>query len=218
MQAEYWLSKWRSGKIGFHEVEINRWLTAHGETVFAGGKRVIAPLCGKSLDLLWLEQQGLEVVGVELAREAIVAFFAENERAYQEAQYGAATRFTSGDITIWQADWFDLPVEIGRFDRVFDRAALIALPFAMRQRYVVQLSELLEPAAQGMLVTISYDQQAMPGPPFSVDANELAALYSNVARRQLDIDEDALATNGKFRERGVAQLSESVWQLNWPAA
>ena len=36
------------------------------------------PLCGKSLDMVWLAAQGHEVLGVELAPLAVEQFFAEN--------------------------------------------------------------------------------------------------------------------------------------------
>ncbi len=37
-------------------------------------KRVYVPLCGKSLDLHWLYQQGLEVVGGDISPEAGTMF------------------------------------------------------------------------------------------------------------------------------------------------
>ncbi len=43
----------------------------------AAGSRVLVPLCGKSVDLLWLVGQGCDVTGVELSEIAVRAFFAE---------------------------------------------------------------------------------------------------------------------------------------------
>ena len=37
------------------------------------------PLCGKSLDLLWLAAQGHRVLGVEISPLAVDAFFAEQD-------------------------------------------------------------------------------------------------------------------------------------------
>ena len=38
---------------------------------------VFVPLCGKSLDMVWLAQQGHRVIGAELSQRAIDDFFAE---------------------------------------------------------------------------------------------------------------------------------------------
>ncbi len=35
------------------------------------GRRVLVPLCGKTPDLLWLAEQGNEIVGVELSEIAV---------------------------------------------------------------------------------------------------------------------------------------------------
>ena len=43
----------------------------------AKGAAVLVPLCGKSLDLVWLAEQGHAVIGVELAE----AFVKEQQRA-----------------------------------------------------------------------------------------------------------------------------------------
>ncbi len=42
------------------------------------GSRVFVPLCGKSQDMLWLAQQGHEVIGVELSPVAVAGLFREN--------------------------------------------------------------------------------------------------------------------------------------------
>ena len=54
------------------------------------------PLCGKSLDMVWLAAQGHEVLGVELAPLAVEQFFAENELrpVIHESSYAA---------TMWRA-------------------------------------------------------------------------------------------------------------------
>lgn len=216
MQEDYWLDKWRKRQIGFHEPEINRWLLAHGEFVFSEARRVIVPLCGKSVDLLRLEQRGLEVIGVELALEAITDFFNEAGRVPTETVVDGITAYSSGSITLWHTDWFSLPEKIGRFDAAYDRAALIALPEAMRLEYARVLNALMEPGAKSLLITILYDQQAMAGPPFSASEGELDQLFGDTSRLALGADDDALASNSKFRERGLTALRESAWQLTWP--
>jgi len=60
---------------------------------------------------------------------------------------------------------------------VFDRAALVALPPELRQDYVRQLLNILPDKAKILLVTFSYDQGIMSGPPFSVEESEIHRLY-----------------------------------------
>ena len=60
---ENWIERWETGKTGWHEPDGNENLKAHWQW---SGKRVLVPLCGKTPDLLWLESQGNEVVGVEV--------------------------------------------------------------------------------------------------------------------------------------------------------
>jgi len=59
--TESWLERWREGRIGWHEAEGNASLKKHWR---AEGKRVLVPMCGKTVDMLWLEERGNSVVGV----------------------------------------------------------------------------------------------------------------------------------------------------------
>lgn len=69
----------------------------------AQGSRVFVPLCGKSLDMIWLAQQGHEVIGVELSPVAVEDFFRENglnpvQRRMVSSPYGmmASSAFYAG--------------------------------------------------------------------------------------------------------------------------
>ena len=77
--TESWLERWREGRIGWHEEEGNASLKKHWR---AEGKRVLVPMCGKTVDMLWLEERGNSVVGVELSDIAARAFFKENDLRY----------------------------------------------------------------------------------------------------------------------------------------
>ena len=56
----------------------------------SAGRGVLVPLCGKSLDMRWLEAQGHQVWGVEISRKAIDAYFVE---AGEEARFVRARTF-----------------------------------------------------------------------------------------------------------------------------
>src|SRR5271168_4030892 len=79
VQPEFWHDRWRTGQIGFHQSAVDRHLAAHWPTLeLAAASPVFVPLCGKSLDLLWLRDRGHAVLGVELSAVAVESFCMEN--------------------------------------------------------------------------------------------------------------------------------------------
>jgi thiopurine S-methyltransferase len=69
---------WRDSDTDFHQQAVNQLLTRFWQRPQHGrGSRVFVPLCGKSLDMIWLAQRGYEVIGVELSPIAVRAFFLE---------------------------------------------------------------------------------------------------------------------------------------------
>lgn len=64
MEPEFWHKRWSSNQIGFHLPEVNPYLQRFWPQLgLAQGSRVLVPLCGKSLDLLWLADQGIRCWG-----------------------------------------------------------------------------------------------------------------------------------------------------------
>ena len=214
MSSADWHERWAAGRIGFHEPEVNALLADYWPGLDAG-PRVLVPLCGKSIDLLWLAERGHDVIGVELVTTAVEQFFTEARLTPVVDTVAAGRRFTAGNIVIYAADMFDLGRdEIGVFDAVYDRAALVALPAEVRPRYVRHLTGLLGAPATGLLVTMEYDQTRMSGPPFAVAESEVMATFGQA----LDVatlysNPTALEHNPKFAERGLPTLTERVYRL-----
>src|SRR5512138_1105185 len=76
MKRDFWLERWERGETGFHQDEINPYLLQHWpELHVAPGGEVFVPLCGKSLDMVWLRERGYFVLGVELSPIAVQDFF-----------------------------------------------------------------------------------------------------------------------------------------------
>lgn len=215
MDAEFWHQRWRDGLIGFHLNETNPNLPEwYGRLGLAAGQRIFVPLCGKSLDLRWLEEQGLDVIGVELNELAVRSFFEENELEPEVVSVNDHDRWSAGNITILHANIFDLePDDIGPVDAVYDRAALIALPPAMRPDYAEKMSWLVPGDAPQLLITLEYPQHQMSGPPFSVSAREVEELYGNRYRVERLALIDLLSGEPGWREKGVEELSENVYLL-----
>ena len=214
MKADFWHNRWEKNLTGFHLNEVNPHLKANWASLnLNAGARVFIPLCGKSLDLIWLAAQGHQVVGIELSPLAVEAFFTENNLTAEHHQAGDLEYWQSENISLFCGDFFALTTEIlGPIDAVYDRASLIALPPAMRQDYAAKLTELAQFAPK-LLVTLEYEQSKMDGPPFSVSEDEVNALYqSNYHVKQVTA-QDVLGDNEKFREKGLSYMNECIYQL-----
>lgn len=181
MHHDFWMDRWQRGQIGFHEGAPNALLAARVAHLGAS-RRVLVPLCGKAEDMAFLAAQGHTVVGVELAEMAVTEFFAAHGLAPTVSPRGALRAFEAGPYTLLVGDFFAVtPDDVGPVDALYDRAALIALPPAMRRDYAAQIDRLVPQGAPGVLVTLEYPDGAMEGPPFSVPESEVRGLYATRA-------------------------------------
>jgi thiopurine S-methyltransferase len=163
--------------------------------------------------MLWLAEQGHEVVGVEISPIAVRAFFEENRLEPVISQQGAFEIWSVDQITLLLGDFFELtPGQLGEVAVVYDRASLIALPAELRQEYVGHLNALC-PTAPRLLITLDYEQSKMDGPPFAVSDEEVRDLYADRSSLTCLAAEDVLGDNVRFREQGLEYLVESVWQM-----
>lgn len=215
MDTEFWRQRWADGRIGFHRPEINPYLRAHLERLgLRPGDRVFVPLCGKSVDIPWLAQQGFEAVGVELSERAVEDLFAEHGIAAEREPVGSLSSWRGGGVRVYAGDYFDVSAaELGPIAAVWDRAALIALPRDLRVPYVHHLAGLVAARARVLLVTMAYPDDGVDGPPFSVTPDEVASLYApwfEVTALERDVAGDA---PGDLNAQGVTAIRESVWLL-----
>ena len=215
MEPEFWHKRWSSNQIGFHLPEVNPYLQRFWPQLgLAQGSRVLVPLCGKTLDLLWLAHQGYSVLGVELSEKATVDFFLEHQLEPRVSEEGAFKVFRAGGIEIRCGDFFALGAqEVAGCTALYDRAALIALPVSMRERYAAHLQNIL-PECVGLLITLDYDQAQMPGPPFSVGDDEVRRLLGDAWRLEVLQEQDVLGESWKFLQAGVTRLDERVYRIS----
>lgn len=214
MEPDYWLQRWKDGRIGFHSDAVDPCLVRH-QSVFAESIRVLVPLCGKSVDLEWLVVEGFEVVGVELSEIAARAFFAERGFSPERRGEGPLVRYQYGNVSIYVGDFFDADSErIGSFDGVYDSAAMIALPAADRVRYRAHLRSLLAPKAALLLLTLHFDAEG--GPPFSVSPAEVRAGYPDASVAQL-ASRDARGEMPELVDGGATFVHEDVYAITFGA-
>ncbi len=210
MDRAFWIDKWEANEIGFHKSEANPMLVAHIDRLgLRDGDRVFLPLCGKTRDIGWLLSQGYRVCGAELSILAVEQLFEELGVTPTRSEEGALTRFAADGIDIFVGDIFDVTrATLGPVDALYDRAALVALPETMRSRYARHLVEIGGGVPQ-LLICFDYDQSEMNGPPFSVDENEVRALYDN--NYAIEMVERADVAGGL---KGRCAADEIVWLLH----
>ena len=209
MEHFFWHQRWEKNEISFHEGKANANLVRYfTELALAPGARLFLPLCGKTRDITWLLSHGYRVAGAELSEIAIGQLFAELGREPTIEPVGRMKRYHAADIDIFVGDLFDLAAEqLGPVDAIYDRAALVALPEVMRQRYARHLVDITRSAPQ-LLITFEYDQSQQEGPPFSVNAAELQRHYANHYQLRLLA---SLEVAGGLKGRCAA--TECVWLL-----
>jgi len=198
MEPGFWHHRWAEGKIGFHEGQPNARLVKYGARLGAG-RRVLVPLCGKAIDLAYLAEQGHAVIGVELVEQAAQEFFAGTSPTI--TRHAEHVEYAAGGVSIFVGDIFTTTAALlGPLDALYDRAALIALPPELRPRYAAHVRALIAPGSPGLLITLEYPQAAMDGPPFSVGAPEVHALYAGVTIAQLD---ESPGQNQRMKDLGI---------------
>ncbi|VVN34927.1 Thiopurine S-methyltransferase [Pseudomonas fluorescens] len=216
MQPEFWHKRWQSNQIGFHLPEVNPYLQRFWpQLTLEEGARVLVPLCGKSLDLLWLAHQGHEVLGIELSEKAVEDFFSEHHFDPNVSEQGPFKVYRAGSIELWCGDFFELTAgDVADCTALYDRAALIALPPAMRQQYAAHLNRIMPRESLGLLITLDYDQSQLDGPPFAVLDDEVQGLFAGFWSLKILEDQDVLSESSKFVENGVTRLEERVYRIS----
>ena len=214
MEADFWLQRWNEGRTGFHRGEVMPLLEKHWSALGVDGGRVFVPLAGKTLDMHWLAAQGHQVLGSELSPLAVDAFFAEAGLEPQVREDADGVHHRVGPLDLVRGDVFALSTALlGRVDAVYDRAALIALPPAMRREYVGKVYGRLPGGCRGLLITLEYPQAEMDGPPFSVEEAEVRGLFGPAWEVGLLERRDILAQEPRFAADGVSALSTAVYRL-----
>ena len=215
MEAAFWVGKWESNEIGFHQEAVNDMLEACWADVGAPrGGAVLVPLCGKSLDMRWLAERGHRVVGLEISPLACDAFFAELGLTPRVEMVGALRGLSAGPYRILQGDFFSAGAEdLGPVSAFYDRAAIVAMPPEKQRDYARQLLGLLPRGAVGLVNCLEYPPEAMDGPPFCIGEERLRELLGSrcgvrrLSGRELNLEGTSL------EGRGLVGLAETAYRV-----
>ena len=215
MDPDFWLERWKQSDIGFHQLNVQPALALHWAALgVALDAAVFVPLCGKSLDLVWLVGQGHRVIGAELSGLAVDAFFSEHGLTPDVKIVDGFVVKSAEAFELWCGDFFTLtPKHVPAIAAAYDRAALVAMPPALQPRYAAKLAELLKPDAPVLLIGLDYNTDEMQGPPFSTPQSQVNALFAETFAVSLIAAHDGLAKSQHLAKRGVTRLEEASYRL-----
>lgn len=212
MERSFWEQRWREGRIGFHQAAPHRYLERFVDRLGLEGARVLVPLAGKAIDVVYLASRAGSVTGVEIVERAITDFFREQSLPVHRTVDGPLVRFEGENVEMILADYFSLDADdVGTFDACFDRAALVALDPPTRAAYVSTTRGLLGAGARTLLVTYEHDAPPVE-PPFSVDEATVRALYAD-DEVELLAREDVFDAKGGLAARGATQTHELAFSI-----
>jgi thiopurine S-methyltransferase len=163
---------------------------------------VFVPLCGKTLDMVYLATTlSAKVVGVEGVPKAIDEFIIENPSLQiikptlgERNEPPKFSRYLGTNIELLTGDFFKLlPEDVSSiastaaqgepqlFDLVWDRGSMVAIEPKLRDTYVKVLSRLVRPG--GIILLSAFDRRSgteeakKGGPPFSLNETQIRELY-----------------------------------------
>jgi thiopurine S-methyltransferase len=212
MEPHFWQERWQKSEIGFHKHTPHPLLSQHWQQLGQPHASIFVPLCGKSLDLLFLQAQGYSVIGCELSAIAIADFFTEHNLLPHIEDKGRYRLWHAGDIRIIEGDFFALAQnDLPPLQGIYDRAALVALPAPMRERYARQLLELAVPM---LLITFEHEGPPDFGPPFAVFEKDIQMLFGH-ARQVTALEErEAIDEMPHLPAKGIHSIREKIHVLH----
>lgn len=215
MGKKFWLDRWESGETPFNLTEVHPDLIEYFPQLKAKqSATVLVPLCGKSIDMIWLLKQGCHVIGVELSPIAVESFFKDQRIQYEKTKWGEFHAYKSDHIDILCGDFFSLnTVDLPTIDVIYDRAALIALPQKLRQKYADILIHVSNTATKMLLKTLESDDIA-EGPPYPVNEAEVQSLYGEVFRIKRLKETPRADISPHLQAKGYCTIIDIVYELN----
>jgi len=211
-----WLDRWKKGTTGWHRSDINPQLIKHiNQFVETRPQKIFVPLCGASLDMKYLIDQGFHVVGVELSPLAINRFFNENKIACKVSKVEDFDFYQGKNIDIYCGDFFKLKKDyFYDVSCVYDRAALIALNPDLQKKYARHLKEILPNSTKILLLTMFYPQNEMEGPPYSVGDDKVEVLFSEFKEIKKISSVNEKESSLKPDDLNLTYLFKNVYLLN----
>ena len=131
MEHSFWHNKWDLNQVGFHLDYVHPILQRNLKLLEVKPlevKKVFVPLCGKTLDIGYLLEQGYDVVAVELSEIAISTVFQQLGLEHEILSCSHGKLYKGDRLTIYVGDSFALSqTDLGEVTSVYSRADIISL-------------------------------------------------------------------------------------------
>lgn len=207
---KFWNERWETSQIGFHQSAPHKSLMKYSH-LLEDHQNIFVPLCGKSLDMIFLREQGHHIIGVEFSEIAVLEFIKENNLSMNKKVLSHFNLYQGEGFSIYQGDLFNLSsVELKGVSAIYDRASMVAFNFPERLRY----SQFLIQQAVDLKVILSplldYGDLAEIQPPFSVTEKELLALYGESFQLE-ELNREEVPLRETLKARGAAYEREVTW-------
>lgn len=213
MEKDFWQQAWQEGRTRFHKDRPHKYLEQYC-SLLKSGQKIFVPLAGKSLDMLYLRDQGHQVTAVELSPLAVEAFFKEQNFTPEVTSTKCHTCYSVPGLKIYLGDLFELPADVLKdINGLYDRAALIALPPKMRSQYANFIQQSTPKLENILLVSLEYDQSKAEGPPFSVLSSEVKELYGHQFEIEELVREETEDANPRFEGKGIERFWHTAYHL-----
>jgi thiopurine S-methyltransferase len=201
-RLKLWDDRWKTGRIAFHKTDVHTSLRTYCDDylldgIIGGGARILIPLCGKTIDMVYLTQKRpvSEVIGIDGIPKAIEEFIQEHPDlniVVPETQDQVTTMTTTttditsikkykGDkISLYVGDFFTTSLQdIGNepVDAIWDRGSLVAIEPSLREQYVQQIKQFIKKPSGKYLIATVVRSKTNVGPPYSIDNTEIQRLF-----------------------------------------
>jgi thiopurine S-methyltransferase len=212
MDTQYWLNRWKTGNIGFNEPHPHRFLIKYFHFLNSSLKsKILVPLCGKSIDMIWLMQNKQTVIGVEVSDIAINQFFIENHIDYVCLRNNDLKIYKHKFGVIYNEDLFKLNAKnISDISLVYDRGCLTALrPQTIAPKYINWVKENTCSKIKILLIVFEHNNVNATEPPFHTDSTQLMEFFKVTLLEREHISQ----VKPHWVERGVQNLFECVYLI-----
>lgn len=204
---DHWLDAWNRGLTPWSDPGINQYLRDNlAKLRLTTGCTILVPMCGDSADMVWLAEQGHNVVGIDISHLAIESFFSQATIAYNKIGNVYTSKNTPLNITIINENIFNTELlSTFSFDAIYDKGALVTVPHKHKPKYILRMHK-LAPRAKILLITAYYRQAPGYGaPPFLESVESVQSLYRE--HYSFSLLEHKIGNDNQ--EKAKAQTSES---------
>jgi thiopurine S-methyltransferase len=160
-----------------------------------------------------LADDGYHVIGVELSKIAIEAYFEARKVKPSREKRGRFIIWRERNVEIWCGDIFDLTKkELGDIRMLYDCASLTAFSPDSRPHYVEHFHEKLSQQSKILLMTTESPDEHQSNSALSIDP-EVRTLYEMNYDIQLLHGQDSLLIDPEYPDEPMSMMEEKVYLI-----